>query len=104
MTENWFYIDKLKHIIENNGYTELNKYSFNNRKDWKKVCKRLNEQHEYIMDLKKTLNLYREKMSCDNCKYHNYDWCDDGDEFEVCDKGNNECLYDGFCKDYEEMD
>lgn len=103
MTEKRFYIDDKEHLIENNGYKELNKYSFNDKKDWKNVCKRLNEQHEYIGDLIRTINLYRKKMNCDNCKHHDYDWFDDGDEFEVCNKGNDDGLTMGFCEDWREL-
>ena len=103
MSEKRFYIDDNGHLIENNGYAELNKYAFNNRDDWRNVCKRLNEQHGYIKDLIRTINVYRKKMNCNNCTYHNYDWFDDGDEFEVCDKGNTDCLSIGFCEDWEEL-
>lgn len=51
--------------------------------------------------LKKELAIYRKVASCGNCKYHNYDWYDDGDEFEVCDKGND--VTDGICEDWEEL-
>lgn len=98
-----FQIDEDNYIVENNGYAQLNKYAFGDRKDWRRVCKRLNEQHDYIAELKTTLNQYRQKMSCNNCHYHNYDWFDDGDEFEVCDKGNNDKLTDGFCPDWREL-
>lgn len=103
LTEKRFHIDDTNSIIENNGYTEVNIYAFNDKKDWHNLCKRLNQQHKDRADLIKILSLYRKKMSCNNCHYHNYDWYDDGDEFEVCDKGNNECLDDGFCKDWEEL-
>ena len=52
-------------------------------------------------ELKSELRIYRKLVSCDNCKYHNYDWYDDGDEFEVCDKGND--VIDGICEDWEEL-
>ena len=51
--------------------------------------------------LKKELKIYRKVASCSNCHYHNYDWFDDGDEFEVCDKGND--VTDGICEEWEEL-
>lgn len=57
----------------------------------------LNENKE----LKKELKIYREIARCSNCKYHNYDWFDDGDEFEVCDKGND--VYNNICEEWEEL-
>lgn len=103
MNEKRFWIDDKENIYEDNGYTILNKYAFGDKRDWSRVCERLNEQHQVIADLKTTLNQYRQKMSCSNCHYHNYDWFDDGDEFEVCDKGNNDGLSNGFCPDWREL-
>ena len=97
MTEQRYSIDG-DDIVEHNGYTELNRWTFADRKDWKGICKELNILFDIIVELNKTLNLYRKKMSCSNCHYHNYDWFDDGEEFEVCDKGNN--LDNHFCKDW----
>lgn len=55
--------------------------------------------------LKKELKVYRKVASCSNCKYHNYDWnIDDGyggEEYEVCDKGND--VTDGICEEWEEL-
>ena len=57
--------------------------------------------HRYTSDV-----IYRDvpakpiKPSCSNCTHHTYDWFDDGDEFEVCQKNND---LNGPCKDYEEM-
>lgn len=51
--------------------------------------------------LKKELRIYRKVASCTNCHYHNYDWYDDGDEFEVCDKGND--VTEGICEEWEEL-
>ena len=65
------------------------------------VDKRLNELWDENEELKQELAIYRKVASCSNCKYHNYDWYDDGDEFEVCDKGNN--VTDGICEDWEEL-
>ena len=56
-----------------------------------------NLAHERIFELeienkrlKAQLKDYHNAFDCSQCRYQNYDWFDDGDEFEVCDKGNNE--------------
>ena len=60
----------------------------------------LNENEQ----LKQELKDYHNAFDCSQCKYQNYDWFDDGDEFEVCDKGNNEAQMDNHsCKDWEEL-
>lgn len=102
MTEQRYSIDN-KDIVENNGYIELNRWTFADKKDWNGICNELNKQFSIIVDLKTTLNEYRKVMSCANCTHHNYDWFDDGEEFEVCDKGNNEGLDNHFCKEWEEL-
>ena len=54
--------------------------------------------------LKKEIKDYHNAFDCSQCKYQNYDWFDDGDEFEVCNKGNNEAQMDNHsCKDWEEL-
>lgn len=54
--------------------------------------------------LKKELKDYHNAFDCSQCKYQNYDWFDDGDEFEVCDKGNNESQMDNHsCTDWVEL-
>lgn len=61
--------------------------------------KELTEKNKILKD--ENMEYYK-LINCSNCKYHNYDWYDDGDEFEVCDKGNTERLiYNQFCMDYE---
>ena len=61
--------------------------------------KELTEKNKSLKD--ENMEYYK-LINCSNCKYHNYDWYDDGDEFEVCDKGNTERLiYNQFCMDYE---
>lgn len=61
----------------------------------------LNELDEENKGLKQELKIYRKVASCSNCHYHNYDWFDDGDEFEVCDRGND--VTEGICKEWEEL-
>lgn len=67
-----------------------------------RIQHQLEEENE---QLKKELKVYRKVASCSNCKYHNYDWdIDDGyggDEYEVCDKGND--VTEGICEDWREL-
>ena len=65
------------------------------------LCSLLNELHEENKELKEELRIYRQVANCHNCIYHDYDWFDDGDEFEVCRKGND--VSEGICKDWEEL-
>lgn len=52
-------------------------------------------------ELKSELKIYCNVANCENCKYHNYDWFDDGDEFEVCEKGND--VTEGICEDWRKL-
>lgn len=65
------------------------------------LCDRLNWLVNENERLKQELAIYRKLASCGNCEYHNYDWYDDGDEFEICEKGND--VDDRICKDWEEL-
>ena len=58
----------------------------------------LKEENE---QLKSELKIYRKIANCGNCHYHNYDWFDDGDDFEVCNKKND--MEDGICEDWREL-
>lgn len=50
------------------------------------------------------LLIYRRIASCSNCKHQNYDWFEDGDEFEICEKGNgNQQIEYHICEDWEEF-
>jgi len=84
---------KLKNMVRHN-YVE-HKRCVNNYVDKIKEVEKENEQ------LKNELKIYRNVANCGNCKYHNYDWFDDGDEFEVCQKGHE--LYPKECKDFKEL-
>ena len=42
-----------------------------------------------------------EMKQCHTCYWYSYDWFDDGDEFEVCKKGNE---MGQICKDYLNFD
>lgn len=64
----------------------------------------LNEFQKENEELKSELKIYRKVASCSNCKYQNYDWYDDGDEFEICEKGNNNQQMEyHICKEWEEF-
>ena len=61
----------------------------------------LSDEHER---LKQELAIYRKLANCSNCKYQNYDWFEDGDEFEICEKGNNNQQIEyHICKDWREF-
>ena len=51
--------------------------------------------------LRSILRIYREVAHCQNCDYHDYDWYDDGDEFEVCEKGHD--MSYSICKDWRKL-
>ena len=64
---------------------------------------------QYLTDksteLEKELLIYRKIANCSNCKYQNYNWFEDGDEFEICEKGNNEQQMEyHICKEWEELE
>ena len=70
----------------------------------KRLCGLLNNLHEENKEFKEELPIYRKIASCSNCKYQNYDWFDDGDEFEICERGNNEQQIEyHICKDWREL-
>jgi len=73
----------------------------NERMEVWETVKSLNQLNDENEQLKKELRIYRKVASCSNCHYHNYDWFDDGDEFEVCDKGND--VTEGICEKWEEL-
>ena len=93
-----------KIIIENNGYTNLNEYNYSEAASWINICNKLNQQHERIESLIKTLYKYRKRFGCFNCAFHDYDWFDDGDEFEICRKDDYEGLLYGFCDEWRDID
>ena len=61
---------------------------YEDKEDAQRVCDKLNSLVDENEQLKQELKIYRKVANCDNCAYHHYDWVDDGDEFEVCDKGD----------------
>ena len=73
-----------------------------------RLLNELNDVREQLIDenkqLKKELTVYRKVARCSNCKYQNYDWFEDGDEFEICEKGNNNQQMEyHICKEWEEF-
>ena len=77
-------------------------------KDGEIICTVALKDADFIIEilkenekLKKELRIYRKLASCENCGHHNYDWFDDGDEFEVCEKGND--MTDRICEDWWEL-
>ena len=78
------------------------------KKDFESIFTVLDELDEKNLQLikenellKEELKIYRRIANCSNCYYHNYDWFDDGDEFEVCDKGND--VSNRICENWEEL-
>lgn len=68
------------------------------------IVDELNKLWNENEELKSELKIYRKVASCSNCKYQNYDWYDDGDEFEICEKGNNNQQMEyHICKEWEEF-
>lgn len=64
----------------------------------------VNTLREENRELKNENMEYYRLVNCGNCQYHNYDWHDDGEEFEVCDKGNTERLiYNKFCNEWRKL-
>ena len=87
----------MNEIVDENGQLKSNCRNY----EWYKAYKRLLNENE---QLKQQLKGYIMAFDCGTCRYHNYDWFDDGDEFEVCDKGNNEAQMENHsCIDWEEL-
>ena len=73
-------------------------------KSYEQLEKELNRIKNENEELKKELKVYRKLANCSNCKYQNYDWFEDGDEFEICEKGNNNQQMEySICKECEEF-
>ena len=61
----------------------------------------VNELNDKNKQLKQTLRTYRKVANCRNCDYHDYDCRVEGDDFEVCDRGND--MSDYICEDWREL-
>ena len=101
---NWNSLNESNKVECEGIANELNKLSDENEVlkstnvEYEDALGRLEEENE---KLRKELRVYRKVASCSNCNYHNYDWFDDGDEFEVCDKGND--VTEGICEEWREL-
>ena len=94
--------DKEKLLEENKQLKEQREKLFFRERDTKNRWRELKQENE---QLKKENMEYYHLINCGNCKYHNYDWFDDGEEFEVCEKGHTERLmYNKFCKEWRELE
>lgn len=86
-------------------------YDNKERLNLKTCCDLLNELHDENEQLKQSqarmlreLLIYRRIANCSNCEYQNYDWFEDGDEFEICEKGNNNQQIEyHICKEWREF-
>ena len=86
---------------ENNHIHNINKEYRKENLMVKEECIRLRKENE---QLKKELKKYTDAFDCSQCRFQNYDWFDDGDEFEVCEKGNNESQMENHsCSEWEEI-
>lgn len=71
---------------------------------FRKITKMLESTIKKNERLEQILRIYRKVANCHNCDYHAYDWFDDGDEFEICEKGNNTQQMDyHICEDWREL-
>ena len=77
---------------------DTHKHPLWSTREAERIVNKLKQENE---QLKQELKIYRKVANCSNCRYHSYDWFDDGDEFEVCDKGND--VTDGICEEWEEL-
>ena len=69
-----------------------------------KATEKIKELEKENEQLKQQLKKYTDAFDCSQCKFQNYDWFDDGDEFEVCEKGNNEAQMENHsCSEWEEL-
>lgn len=89
-------------LKEERNYFERKKCEYFNKYNKKHLDNiQLKEENE---QLKKELKKYTDAFDCGQCRFQNYDWFDDGDEFEVCEKGNNEAQMENHsCSEWEEI-
>ena len=96
-----YYINHLDEIFtwhkEHYGKTILDE-----KLEFKSDCEKENELLKKENDqLKATLRTYRKVANCRNCDYHDYDCREDGDDFEICEKGND--VTEGICEEWREL-
>lgn len=105
MTEKRFTIIYNEHIemmqYVDNQKEEPNRWAIWNANETAQKLNNLSDENE---QLKKELKKYTDAFDCSQCRFQNYDWFDDGDEFEVCEKGNNEAQMENHsCSEWEEI-
>lgn len=66
------------------------------------VVDMLNQLTEENYQLKQELKIYRKVANCRNCDFHDYDCGEDGDVFEICDKGKD--MENGICEDWRVLE
>lgn len=94
--------EQLKSEIEKLSYT--NEDLLEEKRIWKQMSDEYTKLSDDIEQLKKELNIYTRIATCSNCKYQDYDWFEDGDEFEICKKGNNNQQIEyHICKEWREF-
>lgn len=90
-------LDKISHKLMDNNHRLKAKCGLMERE-----IERLRNENE---QLKQELKIYRKIATCSNCKYQNYNWFEDGDEFEICEKGNNNQQIEyHICEEWEEFE
>jgi len=80
MTGKRFTIDVEENTQENALFEEDKFVCFEDDTD--EYLKKINEMSDENEQLAKELKVYRKLANCSNCKHQNYDWYDDGDEYE----------------------
>lgn len=106
MTEKRFTIiyneqSKMMQYVDNYK-EEPNKWAIWNASETAQELNKLNDENE---QLKKELKKYIDVFDCSQCRFQSYDWFDDGDEFEVCKKGNNEAQIENHsCSEWREIE
>jgi len=94
----------MKYVVKTPKCPE-NKMEYAVKKDFPKPeyvnCRGMLNEFMPVMANTKEDNSKKPYVDCVYCDYHDYDWRDDGDEFEVCHKGHE--LYPKECEDFEEL-
>lgn len=63
---------------------------------------RVGELEKENEHLKQKLKIYRKVANCSNCDFQDYDCGEDGDVFEICDKGKD--MENGICEDWRVLE
>lgn len=101
-TEVYNYLDDVYNIINSLRFAIQLKDDFDEDYDFTdEILKEIEEYEIKYQYLSEEDFAVDERKSCKNCDYHDYDWFDEGDEFEVCLKGNN--MDNNICEDWREL-